>query len=546
MSDDSPLIVEGDWDPSQSKTVKRKLQIYFESKKKSGGGDCRVELEDDAARVYFNSGEVREQVLQREGHQILLGEKTVRLKLTAGKNSTSNQTNSGASSDLKSPESESGPEDGSSAADQDLKGLRPAVVLENISDNLSRDLLLLMVETISGVNENNFSLEIIWESHAAVVTFITSAVAELFMAVCEKHPQFQKHGLTARPLEKPMSVRVEDLPSTVSQDMLELWLEKVWVLPNNVIMIPEEQAAIVSFSDPKVVESICSTVDHMMRSTPLKLYSYYESLGSALYGKDRPTWKMPKPFTERVHPVIWKFLHMKSLLKSICDQMNPHFCSVKIDDPEAKLSPLQSFLWQKGLTDKDVDNWMQNAQQAFQRFMSEYSAFECAMSTKAWRVAEMDISSVTKGDAAVDFDSSREVLCVAGRADYMQKIRAPVENIVLKAMSFIERQEKGITEDLQLSSAWFYILKQEGLQKATIDISPELLISYNQGTEKLTMKGLPEEVSKMKSWISEKYSKMPKNNIYFTSTSRVSQDYGSYGHVKKLVYFSRHKCSILH
>uniref|UniRef100_A0A8C7V7M6 Macro domain-containing protein n=1 Tax=Oryzias sinensis TaxID=183150 RepID=A0A8C7V7M6_9TELE len=45
--------------------------------------------------------------------------------------------------------------------------------------------------------------------------------------------------------------------------------------------------------------------------------------------------------------------------------------------------------------------------------MSEYSAFECVMSNKAWKVAEMDISSVTKEVAAVDFDTSREVLSVS-------------------------------------------------------------------------------------------------------------------------------------
>lgn len=31
--------------------------------------------------------------------------------------------------------------------------------------------------------------------------------------------------------------------------MLELWLEKNWVPPDKVLMIPEEQAAVVSFSD---------------------------------------------------------------------------------------------------------------------------------------------------------------------------------------------------------------------------------------------------------------------------------------------------------
>jgi len=39
--------------------------------------------------------------------------------------------------------------------------------------------------------------------------------------------------------------------SDLFAEMLELWFEKNWVLPDNVVMIPEEQAAIVSFSDSK-------------------------------------------------------------------------------------------------------------------------------------------------------------------------------------------------------------------------------------------------------------------------------------------------------
>lgn len=52
-----PVIVEGDW--TQAKAIKNKLQIHFGSKKKSNGGDCRVEAEDGAPRaaVYFTSAE---------------------------------------------------------------------------------------------------------------------------------------------------------------------------------------------------------------------------------------------------------------------------------------------------------------------------------------------------------------------------------------------------------------------------------------------------------------------------------------------------------
>lgn len=54
-----PVTVEGDWSPAQTKTMKNKLQLYFQSKKKSSGGDCRVEAEDGAPRaaVFFRSEE---------------------------------------------------------------------------------------------------------------------------------------------------------------------------------------------------------------------------------------------------------------------------------------------------------------------------------------------------------------------------------------------------------------------------------------------------------------------------------------------------------
>lgn len=37
-----PLLVEGSWGPDPPKTLINKLQMYFQSQKKSGGGECEV------------------------------------------------------------------------------------------------------------------------------------------------------------------------------------------------------------------------------------------------------------------------------------------------------------------------------------------------------------------------------------------------------------------------------------------------------------------------------------------------------------------------
>lgn len=50
-----------------------------------------------------------------------------------------------------------------------------AVVLDNVVDSMSRDLLSMLVENISGLDESGYSLEIIWETNRAVVTFSSPA-----------------------------------------------------------------------------------------------------------------------------------------------------------------------------------------------------------------------------------------------------------------------------------------------------------------------------------------------------------------------------------
>ena len=44
-------------------------------------------------------------------------------------------------------------------------------VLENVGANVSRDLLVMLVEHMSGLADSSYVLEVIWERNVAVVTF---------------------------------------------------------------------------------------------------------------------------------------------------------------------------------------------------------------------------------------------------------------------------------------------------------------------------------------------------------------------------------------
>ena len=61
-----PLTVEGSWKTAVSARVKNKLQIYFQSKTKSCGGDCVIQYDDlktNIATVCFQSEDGKKCIL---------------------------------------------------------------------------------------------------------------------------------------------------------------------------------------------------------------------------------------------------------------------------------------------------------------------------------------------------------------------------------------------------------------------------------------------------------------------------------------------------
>lgn len=243
------------------------------------------------------------------------------------------------------------------------------------------------------------------------------------------------------------------------------------------------------------------------------MYPYYQSLGSALYGLDRPKYQMPKAFTEKVQHAIWKFLLLKKLSKGINDQMSSYFCSVDLKESQVKLSPLPSFMRQPGVNNNIVEKWKKSALEAFRKLLSHYVAFECTITTAAWKAVEKDVRLLVNEDAALVVNDSGDLLTVAGPVDFIQQIRAPVETIVNKVMSQSRRATETVQKGMDLSLPMYHLLQLEGLEKAKQDVSPDMSTSYNVNTQKLVIEGLPDEVIQFKEWIFEKRAHISNKQI---------------------------------
>ncbi|KAK9968212.1 hypothetical protein ABG768_002547 [Culter alburnus] len=545
-----PIVVEGDWGSEHAKSVKNKLHIHFQSKKKSQGGDCVVQYNDksNSATILFKSPYIRDAVLSQAEHIISIDSRKIKLKVykpsdveeqadstgykkeQACGNQKSSQDDvlsqkkhviiTESQKEFKSSDAEkqadstgqrmeqaSGyQEPNQSVLQTNLDVKKPqessAVVLEDLPDDFNQDVLTLLVENITSLSENDFGMELIPELRKAVVTFKNPSDAGKFLVDSRTHEKFKKNNLRARALERSTCVWVENLTDKASKNkmLLELYFEK-WGGPvEEIITIPSEQAAIITFKEEEAREKVLKRENNIC-DVPVKIYPYFKSLDTVLYGGNRPHLKLPDPITVSVHPAIREFLLKKGEISFIKNQMSSHFCQINMDKPEALLSPDPALLKQKGLTRRHVDDWSKNACDAFMKIMSNYTTSEWPVSHPLWSKMKKDVMEVVKDKVFTDLDASKGVLTLVGMTHEITGLKPIMEKILERATNQMEREKNSVTQQMEMSPAMYSLLLQDGLKSA---VSPNLHIDYNKKMNRLNLSGLYTETLSFKNWVLEK------------------------------------------
>ncbi len=231
---------------------------------------------------------------------------------------------------------------------------------------------------------------------------------------------------------------------------------------------------------------------------PVKIYPYFKSLDTILYGGKRPHLKLPEPITARVHPAIRKFILKKEQISSIKDQMSSHFCQINMDKSEVLLSPDPALLNQKQVT---IDDWSKNALDAFNKIISNYTTSEWLVSHTLLFNVEAKIKEVVKDQVFIDSNASKGVLTLAGMTHEIIGLKPIIENFLERATNQMEKEKSSVTEYMEVSPAMYSLLEQDGLKSA---VSPHLHIDYNKKINKLIFSGLHTETLVFKNWVLEK------------------------------------------
>ncbi|KAF1579585.1 Poly [ADP-ribose] polymerase 14, partial [Eudyptes moseleyi] len=405
---------------------------------------------------------------------------------------------------------------------EDSQGSLPSttVVLENVQETVKDCMLIMLVENVSGLSEDDgdFSVEMIPEIRAAVVTFTGNTATGEFAKKFNQNHRAKQQNITARCLERTRSIRAENIPPNTPSDYITVYFENKKNGGAQVVdvqQLPDEDAAIVTFNDHKDVTNILAK-QHSLNKTPISVYPYYISLGTALYGKEGPQIKKPDPITVPLDPYIWYYLQRNNrLIEAVSCEMAQCNCVLtwpepRCAGPKVTLHPSATSCEQKRLVSRLIKTWNEDVSTAFSHSISKYKAVKCQVSTEVWEAIR---NSFTHNEVLIIPCISENLLVLVGEKEVVKNAERELKFLIEKATTEIEREKQKTEEMVVIGPGEYAILQTTGLEEKIRMEFPALQITYDHLQKIINLCGMPEEVYKVKGEILDNIRKMAKKTV---------------------------------
>ncbi|NXJ10002.1 PAR14 polymerase, partial [Odontophorus gujanensis] len=398
----------------------------------------------------------------------------------------------------------------------------PLVVLENVQETISAFILTMLIENISDLSEEDgdFSVEMIPEMHLAVITFTGNAATADIVKKLNRSERAKQQNLTARLLELTNCVRAENIPPNTPNDYISIYFESEkngGAQVADVLQLPDEGAAIITFKDHQDVNNVLSK-QHSLNKTPISVYPYYGSLGTALYGKEGPQVRKPDPVTIPLDPYVWQFLQRKnSLMHAMRSEMADCNCEItwpEVDcaEPKVILHPSAALSERKRSVSQLIRTWNTVVSTAFSFSISKYQVVKLKVSAEVWETIG---TSFNHDELLIIPFTSKNLLVVVGNKDVLKNVVPELNLMIENATREIEREKQTTEEIVFLSSGDYAIMQSIGFEERIFMEFPTLQLTYDHLQKIINLYGLREEVYKVKGEILTNLQKMAKKTVVF-------------------------------
>ncbi|XP_036417760.1 protein mono-ADP-ribosyltransferase PARP14-like isoform X2 [Colossoma macropomum] len=266
---------------------------------------------------------------------------------------------------------------------------------------------------------------------------------------------------------------------------------------------PAAESETEEAEDQEPVVNKVLSAQHQIQKHRIRVFPYYESLGTALCGKDRPTLRLPETFTKNIDKSVWKYLQDNpGSLDLIKREMRKHFCQLDFRDAAVKISPLASLLNQGLQSGKLVETWRENASAEFTATMSKYKSLEIFVQRDAWSETEAEIhKTLFAKPVTMVFQKDQGTVMLAGLAEDVSRTGDVIQITIDRITHRIQREKGSVTDEITMVPSIYELVMLDGLEQEISNSFPEMELSYHSHSKKLALYGLKQEVLESKNKI---------------------------------------------
>ncbi|XP_038071235.1 uncharacterized protein LOC119740106 [Patiria miniata] len=417
--DDEPVVEVTEFKPSTSDEM---LRLYFETPRKSGGGDLKTFDHDPktgAIILTFENPSVAHSVVARS-HRV----------------------------------------DGTSLSVRQIvkKKPRPCPVkkrclfLSGIPDGCYSELVTMFIEIRSGTDE--FKIQYGEMPGTALCTF-KEDIPDM-ENVIERFPSRTLQGaqVTAEKVYESDCILVQGVSPKASLEMIELYFgnkkKSGGTDVRDVQQGPTNTQAIVYFEDWKVIGNVLSKRGtHKVADTELLVEEYHERLGR-LSPLDVPTPHVPKPVTVQVQEPIMEFIFGKGqhTKKALIQKLRDAKAILKWPDGDDKTTARLEPLLEDGQRQSSWLKWSEIATQVLTDFLNRCKSSRIAVPPPFWKNVIDRINQLGTYSFSIQPDAHTHLVTLVGEQQDVDKGRSDIAGVIEKLRAKAEYEAEQTKEDI--------------------------------------------------------------------------------------------------
>ncbi|XP_062600984.1 protein mono-ADP-ribosyltransferase PARP14-like [Saccostrea cucullata] len=485
-------------------TSKDNIELYFDNKKKSGGGDVvevKGEVEDGVLYVTFENESNIEQILNRE-HKI-----------------------DGAILEVKLYQ-----------PPKPIPVYPDRVLVSGFKEGTSEDLLTNFFEAKTGKDVESVVFN--QDQEMAMVIFKELIDFTKLEEVCQKK-SLEKHFFTIKKVHISNCIIVSGFAENTVESTLELYFDNErrsgggGVL--DVKLNTDDDTCLVFFEDHTVCDRVCQR-SHKLDKNELTVHTYHECLGQSFNPEEGPKFKPVDPVVVRnLELRKMKFVHSSEENKEVFnEQAELAYGKIKWSNKAATELTVECTL-RKDTKDcrKLAKTWKEHMIDVIKKLLENLHVEVMNVLQEAWQTTLEEIQKLNVPDpkkVGIVIEKNNNTIVIVGYENQVAELRENVTLIISKVVGELERRKQQVKERVQLKHYQLLLLRDDNFKEATERKFPNVEVTFDIPEKTITFEGQCSDVNHAKLLVFEKCQqicqasagKFSKNRQVFLSREEVS------------------------